>query len=156
MSVGLWGEQYQMGLSFRSVREISVEASQGAGTPTSIQHLRSTVSLVSIEAGWGNLHFCPYSAVVRGVCAQRLSRVWLFVIPWIITHQAPLSMGFFRQEYWSGVPFPPPRDHPILGIKPTSPVSPALAGWFFNTEPPGKPSNEAAPPFLLPQFYRIQ
>ena len=49
------------------------------------------------------------------------------------------SMGFPRQEYWSGLPFPPPEDLPDPGIKPMSPVSPALAGRFFTTEPPGKP-----------------
>ena len=47
-------------------------------------------------------------------------------------------MGFFRQEYWSGLPFPSP-DLPDPGIEPASPVSPALAGELFTTEPPGKP-----------------
>jgi len=51
-------------------------------------------------------------------------------------------MGFFRQEYWSGFPFPPPVDLPNLGIKPTSSASPALAGGFFTTEPPGKPPDK--------------
>ena len=54
-------------------------------------------------------------------------------------HQAPLPMGFSRQEYWSELPFPPPEDLPDPGIKPSSPVSPALAGGFFTTEPLGKP-----------------
>ena len=45
-------------------------------------------------------------------------------------------MGFFRQEYWSGVPFPPPGDLPDPGIKPESPASPALTGGLFTTEPP--------------------
>ena len=53
--------------------------------------------------------------------------------------QAPLSVEFSRQEYWSGLPFPPLEDLPDPGIKPTSPVPPALAGGFFTTEPPGKP-----------------
>ena len=48
-------------------------------------------------------------------------------------------MGLFRQEYWSGLPFPAPRDPPGPEIKPVSPVSLALAGGFFTTEPPGKP-----------------
>ena len=48
------------------------------------------------------------------------------VISWTLAHQAPLSMGFSRQEYWSGLPFPPPGDLPNPGIEPTSPVSPAL------------------------------
>ena len=51
--------------------------------------------------------------------------------PMHLAHQAPLSMGFSRQEYWSMLPFPSPGDLPILGIKPESPVSPALAGKFF-------------------------
>ena len=54
-------------------------------------------------------------------------------------HQAPLYMGFSRQEYWSGLPFPSPRDLPVPGIEPAPPVSHALAGRFFTTVPPGKP-----------------
>ena len=50
-----------------------------------------------------------------------LSRVWLFVTLWAVGHQAPPSMGFPRQEYWSGLPFPFPRDLPYPGIKPRSP-----------------------------------
>ena len=51
--------------------------------------------------------------------------------------RAPLSMGFPRQEYWSGLPFPSPGNLPNSGIEP---LSPALAGRFFTTEPPGKPT----------------
>ena len=50
------------------------------------------------------------------------------VIPWSVVRQAPLSMGFFREEYWGGLPFPAPGDLPNPGIKPTSLMSPALAG----------------------------
>ena len=53
--------------------------------------------------------------------------------------QAPLSMEFSRQEYWSGLPFPSPGDLPHPGIEPVSPASPALAGRFVTTEPPGRP-----------------
>ena len=53
--------------------------------------------------------------------------------------QAPLPLGFSRQEYWSGFPYPPPGDLPNPGMEPTSPVSPASAGEFFTAEPPGKP-----------------
>ena len=60
--------------------------------------------------------------------------VWFFVNPWTVTRQAPLSKGFSKQEYWSGMPFPPPGDLPDPGIKPAFPVSPALAGRFFTTE----------------------
>ena len=65
-----------------------------------------------------------------------LSCVLLFVTPWTVARQAPLLMGFSRQEYWSGLPFPSPGDLPNPGIKPVSPV---LAGKFFTTEPPEKP-----------------
>ena len=51
-----------------------------------------------------------------------------FVTPWTVAHQAPLPMGFSRQESWSGLSLPPPEDLPDPGIKPTSPASPALAG----------------------------
>ena len=53
--------------------------------------------------------------------------------------QAPLSMELSRQEYWSGLSFSSPEDHPDPGIEPVSPASPALAGRFFTTVPPGKP-----------------
>ena len=68
------------------------------------------------------------------ITVQSLSRVW-FLLTWTVAHQAPLSMGFSRQEYWSGLPFPSPGDLPDSGIQP---VSPALAAGFFTTEPPGK------------------
>ena len=67
-----------------------------------------------------------------------LSCVQVSATPWTVTHQALLSMGFSRQEYWSGLSFPSPDfSHP--GIKPMAPVASALAGSFFTTEPPGKP-----------------
>ena len=59
------------------------------------------------------------------------SRVQLFVTLQTIVRQAPLSMGFSRQEYWSGLPCPPSEDIPHSGIEPVSLRSPALAGWFF-------------------------
>ena len=66
-----------------------------------------------------------HSSVLLLSCAQ------LFAMVWTVALQAPLSMGFFRQEYWSGLPFPTPGDLPDAGIEPTSLVSPALAGRFF-------------------------
>ena len=57
-------------------------------------------------------------------------------IPWTVTLQSLLSMGFSRQVYWSGLPFPTPGDLPNPGIEPTSLMSPALAGGFFTPEPP--------------------
>ena len=64
---------------------------------------------------------------------SRFTLVWLFVTLWTVAHQLPLSMGFSRQEYWSGLPCPPPRDLLVPGIEPTSLSSPALAGRFFIT-----------------------
>ena len=65
--------------------------------------------------------------------AQSLQSVQLFVTPWTLACQAPLSPGFPRQEYWSGLLFPPPGDLPYPGIIPESLVSPALASRFFTT-----------------------
>ena len=71
------------------------------------------------------------------VHVQSLSRVPLFVIPWTIAHQAPLSMEFSRQEFWSGLLLPSPGDLPNPGIKPRSLT---LQEDSLPTEPPGKPN----------------
>ena len=71
-----------------------------------------------------------------------LSHVQLFVTSWIITHQAPLSVEFFRQEYWKELPFLTPGDLPNSGIEPTTFAFPVIAGRFFTTAPPGKPIRE--------------
>ena len=74
------------------------------------------------------------------VCVlSHFSHVQPFVTPWTLAHQASLSMGFSKQEYWRGLPFPPPGDLPNPAIKSESLVSPALAGGFFTTKPLGKP-----------------
>ena len=73
------------------------------------------------------------------VPAQSLSGVQLSATPWTVARQACLSMGFPRQEYWSGLPFPPPGDLPDPGMEPMSPASTALAGRFLTTVPPVKP-----------------
>ena len=85
--------------------------------------------------------------VVQSIGSQRVRHNWetelnwtevvsdSFVTPWSIAHQPPLSIGFSRQEYWSGFSFPSPRDLPDPEIEP---VSPALASRFFTTAPPGK------------------
>ena len=80
-----------------------------------------------------------------------LSLVQLFATPWTVAHQAPPSMGFSRQEYWSGLPFPSAGDLPNLGIEPRSP---ALQADALTSEPPGKPYR-----FFLkshPQFNSVQ
>ena len=63
----------------------------------------------------------------------KLLQLCLTVTVWTVPHQAPLSMGFSRQEHWSGLPCLPPGDLPDSGIKLTSLISPALAGGFFTT-----------------------
>ena len=78
---------------------------------------------------------CPMAML----CSKRvksLSCVRLFVTPWTVTHQASLSMGFSRQESWSGLPFLSPGDLPDPGIEPGSPV---LQADTLTSEPPGKP-----------------
>ena len=72
----------------------------------------------------------------NNVKVRVLSRVQLFVTPWTVAHQAPPSMEFSRQEYWSGLPFPSPGDLPDPGIKPGSP---ALQADALLSEPLGKP-----------------
>ena len=74
------------------------------------------------------------------VKVKSLSRVRLFATPWAIAHQAPPSMGFSRQEYWSGLPFPSPGDLPNPGVKPGSP---ALQTDALPSEPPVKFSSVA-------------
>ena len=86
-----------------------------------------------------------------------LSRVQLVAILWTVAHQPPPSMGFFRQEYWSGLPFPSAGDLPHSGIEPGSPGSPALQVGSLPSEPPGKPSSLEGPTFpgswaLLPSL----
>ena len=72
--------------------------------------------------------------MAAAVCVHSVSNT---ATPWTVAHQVPLSLGFFRQEYWSGLLFPPPGDLPDPGIEPASPAFPALAGRFFTTEPHG-------------------
>ena len=77
------------------------------------------------------------------VCACVLScfsSVRLFATLWtVVAHQAPLSLEFYRQKYWSGLPFPPLRGLPNPEIEPMFPAAPAIAGGFFTTESLGSP-----------------
>ena len=90
-------------------------------------------------------------------CACLLSRfnhVRLFATPWTVACQAPLSMGFSRQEHWSGLPCPPPGNLPNPGIEPSSLMSPALVGRFFTTsatwEAPAPVHGTATQPWTSP------
>ena len=80
-------------------------------------------------ASWRKSYDQPGGGSVAKLCPTLLTTC-------TVARQAPLSMGFSRQEYWSGLSFPSPGDLPDPGIKP---MSLALAGGFFTTEPPGKP-----------------
>ena len=68
---------------------------------------------------WGSLMARGLSCPVACMHAQWLNHIRLFATPWTVARQAPLSMGFSRQEYWSGLPCPPPGDLPDPGVKPT-------------------------------------
>ena len=87
-----------------------------------------------------NRHTCVHSVLIQpfwfslSVCVlSRCCRVQLFVTLWTVAHRAPLSLEFSRQEYWSGLPCPPPGTLPHPGIEPVSYTSPSLAGRFFTT-----------------------
>ena len=80
------------------------------------------------------------------MCVQSVNCVQLSATPWTVAHQSPLSVGFPRPEYWSGLPFSPPGDLPDPGIKSESP---ALAGEFFTTEPPEKPKLRISETYLV-------
>ena len=79
---------------------------------------------------------CIFFFCCLHACMLSHSGVSDSVTPWTVALQAPLSIGFSWQEYWNGLPFPPPGNLSDPGIKP---ASPALAGGFFTTEPLGKP-----------------
>ena len=72
-----------------------------------------------------------------------------------VVHQAPLSMGFPRQEYWSGLPFPSPGDLPDPGTEPTSPTLDALVGRFLTAEPFEKPRCEVHELYLVHEFFDV-
>ena len=93
---------------------------------------------------------CPLCAgqTVQGTvlcCASALSHVRLFVTPWTVAHQAPLSLGILQQEYWSGLPCPPPGDLPTPG---TEPRSPTLQVDSLPSEPPEKPVQGTTHPLV--------
>ena len=88
-----------------------------------------------------NTHTCinRYYICVLVCILSRSSHVQLFATLWTVARQAPLSMEFSRQEYWSGLPSPSSGDLPHPGIKPMSPASPALQANSLSAELPGKP-----------------
>ena len=131
-------------------RPLKLTPSQGGWRVT---HFRSSLANAHKQPEWrstfrGHPGFtdedpeAPSRVVCHCYCAYVLSRfshVPLFATVWTVARQAPLSMGFSRQEYWSGLPLASPGDLPDPGIKPASPVSPALQAGSLTTEPLGKP-----------------
>ena len=93
--------------------------------------------LAEIKLTWG------WSLGNHDHFAWALSCVWLFVTPWTVGHQAPLSLGFSRQEYWSALPFPHPGDLPDPGMEPMFPVSPTLQVDSLPLSHQGTPSLES-------------
>ena len=85
------------------------------------------VILFSVESWY------PVRRATHECMLSHFSHVPLSVTLWSAAHQAPQSIEFSRQGYWSGSPCPPPRDLPGPGVEPTSLLSPALAGTFFTT-----------------------
>ena len=110
-------------------------------------HVRHYIPMTCLFYNWKFVYLHPFCSSLfpppLWVCAQLLSHVWPFATLWTIVHQALQFMGFLRQEYWSGLPFPSPGYLPNPGIKLVSLAFPSLADRFFTSEPPGKP----LPPF---------
>ena len=103
-------------------------------------HIKGTTEIHQIA--WEQINVKQAALCVCGV-AYPLSCVWLFATPWTVAHQAPLSMEFPRQEYWSGLPFPSLGDLPDPGIEP---MSLSLLHWQEDSlpqAPPGKPCHNA-------------
>ena len=82
---------------------------------------------------------CFYSFTLNSYVCCRFSCVWFFANLWTVAHQAPLSMGFSRQEYWSGLPFPLPGDLPNPGLNPGLLYLPHWQAGSLPLVPPGKP-----------------
>ena len=94
-----------------------------------------------LSVGWMNVLVVTKLAKGGECCAKLISHVWLFETLWTVAHQAPLSMEFSRQKFWSRLPFPSPGDLPDPGIEPVSHAFPSLAGRLFTTAPPDWDSN---------------
>ena len=106
----------------------------GTAGPVSVQiALRTLVLAIKGPSPEGKWHFCSEFFNQAAPVVQSLGCHSLFVTPWTVAHQAPLSMGFSRQGYWSGLPFASPWDLSDPGIEPSSPMSPAVVGGFFTS-----------------------
>ena len=138
-------------LSFRSVSSVAQSCMTLCPYPSSLSLIVTSseafsdpsilqVTISSILEMYSTILHSTYLYLILHhlFVVQSIIRSNSFVTPWTVAHQAPLSMGFLRQEYWSGLPFPSPRDLPDPGIEL---MSSALAVEFFISEPPGKPTS---------------
>ena len=114
------------GISQAGILElVAISFSKGSSWPKDRTH----IPCVSCSGRW-----VLYQLSHQGLCMlNHFIHVQIFATLWTVACQAPLSIGFSRQQYWSGLPCPPPGDLPNPGIEPTSLVSPTLAGGFFTT-----------------------
>ena len=137
MDCGPPGSSVHEILQARVPEWVAMPSSSGSSQPRDwTKSLVFSASLVdsSLLSHWGRL----YDIIMMDTCHYAcmlscFSCVWLFATPWTVACQAPLFMGFSRQEYWRGLPFLPPGGLPDPGIEPESLKSPALAGGFFTT-----------------------
>ena len=109
--------------------------------PYATQHVLPHWKLLTCrsEAAQGLTLPCIFLCLPHRAVFSCFSYVWPFETPWTVAHQALLSLGFSRQEFWSGLLCPPPGDLPDPGIEPTSPVSPALQADSLPLSFPGNP-----------------
>ena len=133
---------YLVAISSTSILNLSKRQKQGFEKH---QHLSSSLQLFPYVNKKGKTVIGPCGKKLAKEIniyahARLLSCIWFSVNPWTIAQQAPLSMKFSRQEYWSRLPFLPPGDLPDPEIELRSPVAPALAGGSLTAKPPGKPS----------------
>ena len=115
-----------------------VRARMSTPAPSFAHSYCSIASLLSLQCVCHILWLCMIISDYPSCCCCLVTKSCLFVTPWTLAHQAPLSMGFPREEHWSGLPFPSSRDLPYPGIKHT-PL--ALSGGFLTTEAPQEALN---------------
>ena len=120
------------------------------GSPSQHPHIWASAGVAGGMSGLAGKSCREYKCHVHACSALSNSAT-----PWTIAHQAPLSMEFSRQEYWSALPFPPPGDLPNLEIEPTSLVSPALAVKFFTTSATWELNSPVHPLLSSPPTHHI-
>ena len=136
MDRGDWRAQgcKESDMTERLIKNSWMEETRRRGSGSHALPKRATLHMLTNLVAPQISSFCVFMEALLHSHAWVLSCVWLFVTPRTVAHQVAMSMGFPRQKYWSGLPFPSPGDSPNSRIEPTFP-----AGRFFTTELPGKP-----------------